>query len=783
MSAEKTKPEGHRLITTLGVLCAFCLMIVFLITAVEAVAYWTPGYYEKEYTKYQVLNDLPEMTMEDLLTVTEEMMAYLRGNREDLHVYTTMGGVHCEFFNAREIAHMEDVRDLFIGGLWLRRIGLVFTAVSAIGLWFWSKKDNERKKYLKYAVPHSLCLGTGIFFAAALAIIGLVSTNFSKYFVVFHHIFFDNDLWILDPSTDMLINIVPQPFFMDTALYIAVVFVSMIVLFLTLNLWLCSRFKKDSDHGKNGKSKKSRTVKTMSMILCLTLTFSAVASTPAYAVTNWPTNTSISADGGILMDANSGTVLYGKNIHEAYYPASITKILTALVVLKNCDLDEIVTFSHTAVNTLEPGASIVGARVGDQMSVRDCLYALLLQSANEVANALAEHCSGSIEAFAELMNAEAKSLGCTDSNFANPSGLNDPEHYTSAHDMALIAQAAFEDPTFVEIDSTLYYDIPAGQLQQYPDGWRYYAHHRMLKKNDSFYYDGVIGGKTGYTSLAGNTLVTCAERDGMKLIAVVLNGHQTHYTDTKTLLDFGFNNFKSIAIADKDSTYQKIENDLTIGGISLGETTKLSVDKNSVITLPADGDFTDVTSTLDYDLDSMAPAGAIARIDYMYGDRIVGQAYLEASTTPGYTAASTELANSGETDNSVMAADAHAAQAAASETADLAASAQTAETTAPATQAAKTETEKSNKNVSVLSILKTVLVVAAVIGVIGTVIFAILMYREKKEQEEMLIRRQRRENRRKEWGSTAEFNLTMQEHLRSKNQFKKRSFFDRFRKN
>ena len=100
-----------------GILGAFCVMLVLLITSVEAVAYWTPGYYEKEYTKYQVLEDLPEMTMEDLLTVTDEMMAYLRGDREDLHVFTTMGGEYREFFNEREIAHMEDVRNLFIGGL------------------------------------------------------------------------------------------------------------------------------------------------------------------------------------------------------------------------------------------------------------------------------------------------------------------------------------------------------------------------------------------------------------------------------------------------------------------------------------------------------------------------------------------------------------------------------------------------------------------------------------------------------------------------------------------
>lgn len=122
-----------------GILTALWLMIVFLITAVEAVAYWTPGYYKMEYEKYQVLDDLPEMTMDDLLSVTDEMMAYLRGNREDLHVFTTMGGEYREFFNAREIAHMEDVRGLFLGGLWLRRIGLMFTLAFAALLYFWKR--------------------------------------------------------------------------------------------------------------------------------------------------------------------------------------------------------------------------------------------------------------------------------------------------------------------------------------------------------------------------------------------------------------------------------------------------------------------------------------------------------------------------------------------------------------------------------------------------------------------------------------------------------------------
>lgn len=233
-------------ISGLGILTACFLMLVFLITAIEAVVYWTPGYFEKEYTKYQVLNSLPAMTMDDLLIVTDEMMAYLRGNREDLHVFTTMGGESREFFNAREIAHMEDVKDLFIGGLWLRRIGLGIALIYAAILGFWCKKDSQKKQLLKSMVPGALCAGTGAFFAGALIIAGIIATDFSKYFIVFHHIFFDNDLWILNPATDMLINIVPEPFFMDTALRIGITFGILVLAFFIVCFLLWRHGRKQS---------------------------------------------------------------------------------------------------------------------------------------------------------------------------------------------------------------------------------------------------------------------------------------------------------------------------------------------------------------------------------------------------------------------------------------------------------------------------------------------------------------------------------------------------------
>lgn len=200
----------------LGILCGFALMTALLITSVEAVTYWTPGYYEREYEKYHVLDDV-DMEMDDLLDVTHEMMAYLRGSREDLHVPTIVGGQPREFFNAREIAHMEDVRGLFLAGLALRRICLGIIAVCCILL-------IVQKADIKRVLPKMICVGTVLFFVALTALTAIISTDFTKYFIIFHKIFFSNDLWMLDPSTDLLINIVPEPFFVDTAARIAFVF-------------------------------------------------------------------------------------------------------------------------------------------------------------------------------------------------------------------------------------------------------------------------------------------------------------------------------------------------------------------------------------------------------------------------------------------------------------------------------------------------------------------------------------------------------------------------------
>ncbi len=519
----------------------------------------------------------------------------------------------------------------------------------------------------------------------------------------------------------------------------------------------------------------------ISFLLCLALMTGVFAQT-AYAAPAWPDNVSISAEGGILMDADSGAVLYGKSIHVPYFPASITKILTALIVIENCNLDDIVTFSHNAVYNVEADSSNANLEEGDRLTVRDCLYAMLLRSANEAANALAEHTAGSVEAFAAMMNAKASSLGCTDSHFNNPSGLNDPNHYTSAYDMALIAQAAFRNETFVTIDSTLYYDLPP--TKRNADGLRIYPGHRMLKKNMAQYYPGIVGGKTGYTSLAGNTLVTCAERDGMKLIAVVLNGHQTHYTDTKSLLDFGFANFRSVNVADVDTTYSSVTNDMTIAGLPTTDLSILHMQADCRITLPVTADFADAVSIISYDLTPAAPEHAIARIAYEYNSRQIGATYLihnalgAAATQPAI-----EVSTEAPTETPTLAGNESAGEIAASDdtgavSGENAGGGAVPGEAAPASDIsgravpdvggnmnnAADSGKKDGSGFHLPAPVRTVLIVAGVLILLGAGLLLLKFYIEKREEAERAARYQRRKQRLEDIGlSSAEFDLLIQQ--------------------
>lgn len=249
----------------------------------------------------------------------------------------------------------------------------------------------------------------------------------------------------------------------------------------------------------------------------------------------------IKAETAIVMDAETGDIYFDKKMNRQMYPASITKLMTALLVLENTSMTDQVLFSETAVKSLEYGSSSIGIRVNEILTVDQAIHGLLLMSANETANALAEQVSGSVDGFVLAMNTKAQDLGLTNTHFTNPHGLFSKTHYTSAYDIALITQEVIKRPEFMAIMETSMYEIPPTNQC---DETRYLAQqHKMLNdKNDMrIYREDVIAGKVGYTSESGHTLVTVADNGTRRLIIAVFNSdNKSRYEDTSKLIEYGY---------------------------------------------------------------------------------------------------------------------------------------------------------------------------------------------------------------------------------------------------
>lgn len=271
---------------------------------------------------------------------------------------------------------------------------------------------------------------------------------------------------------------------------------------------------------------------------------------PVYAEeisqTSYPLYPIIESEAAVLMDARTGQVLFAKNMDEQLYPASITKIMTVLLGIENGNLNDIITMSREAVFSIERGSSHIALDVGEQITLEQALMAAILPSANEACNGIAEHVSGSIPEFIKLMNERANEAGALHTNFTNANGLYKDDHVTTAYDMAMITQTALKNDQFCRIFGTSKYEIPPTNMQSKP---RYlWAQHKMFPCG-RYEYEGVIGGKTGYTQESQRTLVTAAQRGDRELIAVVLKSQNIAvYTDTKALLDYGFNEFTQAQI-------------------------------------------------------------------------------------------------------------------------------------------------------------------------------------------------------------------------------------------
>ncbi|MCI5648104.1 MAG: D-alanyl-D-alanine carboxypeptidase [Fusicatenibacter sp.] len=352
-----------------------------------------------------------------------------------------------------------------------------------------------------------------------------------------------------------------------------------------------------------------RVFRPLFCVCCMLFSFllwpSAVLA--AEVVTNqlegWPEGPEVPTPYAVVMDADTNAILYDKGMDEVRYPASITKILTALVAIEHSSLTDEVTFGENAVKEAVPGNARIDAKVGEILTMDQCLHAILLTSANEVSTQVAEYVGGSVESFAAMMNEKAASLGCTNTHFTNANGLPDENHYTTAHDMALIMKAAIQNETFCSIESDLYYTIPATNMTSSP---RELANHHAMLFDGQWHYEGAFAGKTGYTDAAGNTLVTAARRNDMTLICVVLGCENLDYIyDTAKLLDYGFDQFVHAEVSSE-------------GGEECSGT----------VTLPKEASISDTTFT-----DSVNEDQSITR-SYFYSGQAIGTASVVKTATP-----------------------------------------------------------------------------------------------------------------------------------------------------
>lgn len=316
------------------------------------------------------------------------------------------------------------------------------------------------------------------------------------------------------------------------------------------------------------------------------LVITIMTSLNFYVYADMPNISSVSA---VAIDADTGIVLSGKDVTKKVYPASTTKILTAILALENLDLDKSVVVSKTAIS-IPWDSSRIYLKEGEVVTVSDLLYGLLLESGNDAANVLAESVSGSISEFVKLMNTKLQELGCTNTHFANAHGYSDDDHYTTALDMAKILKYCIKNDTFIKIFSTKEYTMEATNKT---NSKRYFTNtNRLIQtKEDSVYsryYKYCIGGKTGYTDEAGKTLVTYGVKDNKNVIVTVFNGGtvegiDARYTDAINLFEYAFNNFEKHVIAnssDYSFMYTNVENKLRYY-ISIDSNLELMLKENS----------------------------------------------------------------------------------------------------------------------------------------------------------------------------------------------------------
>lgn len=295
----------------------------------------------------------------------------------------------------------------------------------------------------------------------------------------------------------------------------------------------------------------SLSLMTVSPVSAAEETAAASSGITTNSIAGWPQGPEITSTAAVIMEDSTNTVLYAKNADQQLYPGGTVKVMTTLLALENTQLTDQVTMTATGVSGVTDGGANISAQLDEVFTIEQCLYAMMLSSANDIALQVAEHIGGSVEGFVQMMNDRAAQLGCTGTVFTNPTGLPDENQHTTAHDMALIMKAAIDNDTFRTIAGTTSYTISATNVS---GGERVLTNNfSMLNSANAAYYPNCIGGREGYTEASGSTLVCGAEKNGTTLIAVVLQGASgTTAAEAGSLLNYGFDNFQMLSLGDTD---------------------------------------------------------------------------------------------------------------------------------------------------------------------------------------------------------------------------------------
>lgn len=391
---------------------------------------------------------------------------------------------------------------------------------------------------------------------------------------------------------------------------------------------------------KNGVQVMKKKLKLFLVGMCMAVSVNA-ASVTALA------KPSVFSETACVLDVQSGAILYEKNKDQKEYPASITKIMTTLIALENSSLDEEIVYTENAYANWEANASNISIKVGERINMKESLYAVMLASANEVCNGVAEHVSGSIDAFVDKMNAKAKELGCKNTHFANPNGLWKKDHYTSAYDIALIGRAAIQNSDFKTIAGTKTFIMSKTNKSKRGPNDPLANHHKMINPADypQYEYEYCEGGKTGYTSKSRNTLVTFAKKGDMELVCSVMKCNNSvwlepnAYTDTTKLLNYCFENYEKTKIGDNAAS--EINEQYLFTNFSpfySNSTSCLHIDENAGIILPKGVSIDKAKKNIEYYGNALEQNGkkVIGRLSYTYKGQEVGATniYFDENDSP-----------------------------------------------------------------------------------------------------------------------------------------------------